>query len=210
VGDRLRQKGAAARLGPGLRSFTFDKKNNLMSKPMSHLHFSLMSFCFKIRDFFSPPEKLLKEAGIKPGSHVLDYGCGPGSYSLAAAHLVGTKGKVYALDLNLCAIESVRAKAAKKRFSNIEAIHSNCSTGLEDISVDVALLFDTCHELENPDEIMKELHRVMKPNAVLLFGDHHMKEQDILSEVTQSGLFGFQTKGKKIFTFRKKPDRPKA
>ena len=170
---------------------------------MRDLHFSLMSFYFKIRDFFSPPEKLLKEAGIKPGSHVLDYGCGPGSYSLAAARLIGTKGKVYALDLHLRAIESVQAKATKKGLSNIETIHSNCATGLEDSSVDVALLFDIYHEIENPDEIMKELHRVMKPNAVLLFSDHHLEKQDIPSKITRNGLFGLQKKVKKIYIFSK-------
>jgi len=170
---------------------------------MSDLHFSLMSLCFKMRDLFSPPEKLLKEAGIKPGSHVLDYGCGPGSYSLAVARLVGRQGKVYALDLHPRAIESVQAKATKKGLSNIETIHSNCATGLENSSVDVALMFDIYHELENPDEIMKELHRVMKPNAVLLFSDHHLKKQDIPSKITRNGLFGLQKKVKKIYIFSK-------
>ena len=170
---------------------------------MIDLHFSLMSLCFKIRDFFSPPEKLLKEAGIKPGSHVLDYGCGPGSYSLAVARLVGRQGKVYALDLHPRAIESVQAKATKKGLSNIETIHSNCATGLENSSVDVALMFDIYHELENPDEIMKELHRVMKPNAVLLFWDHHLEKQDIPSKITRNGLFGLQKKVKKIYIFSK-------
>lgn len=175
-----------------------------MDKNMSNLHFSLMSFFYKIRDFLSPPEKLLKDAGIEPGSHVLDYGCGPGSYSLAAAKLVGRGGKVYALDLHPRAIENVQSKSAKKGLSNIETIRSDCATGLENQSIDVILLFDTYHIFKNPDDILKELHRVMKPNALLLFSDHHIKEQDILSKVTQSGLLVLQKKGEKIFIFAKK------
>lgn len=53
-----------------------------MGKPDSILGFKLMSFSFKIRDLFLPRINILNEVGIKPGSTVLDYGCGSGSYIL--------------------------------------------------------------------------------------------------------------------------------
>jgi 23S rRNA U2552 (ribose-2'-O)-methylase RlmE/FtsJ len=57
------------------------------------LHFKLMSLQYKIRDFFNPPVNILKSAGIKPGYYVLDFGCGPGGYSISASRLIG-KNKV--------------------------------------------------------------------------------------------------------------------
>ncbi len=53
-----------------------------MDKPMSNLHFRFMSFGYKFRDFFKPRKNVLREVDIRPGFHILDYGCGPGSYSI--------------------------------------------------------------------------------------------------------------------------------
>jgi SAM-dependent methyltransferase len=85
-----------------------------MDKPMSDSHFRLMSFGYKFRDLLVPRRSILEEADIKPGFHILDYGCGPGSYSLAAAELVGKSGKVYALDIHPLAIQMVRDKVSKR------------------------------------------------------------------------------------------------
>jgi hypothetical protein len=50
-----------------------------MAKPQSNLDFKLMSLSFKMRDFFSPRKNILKEVGIKPGFHALDFGPGVGA-----------------------------------------------------------------------------------------------------------------------------------
>jgi ubiquinone/menaquinone biosynthesis C-methylase UbiE len=158
---------------------------------------------YKIRDLFLPPRNILKEAEIKPGFHVLDYGCGPGSYSIAAAELVGTTGKVYALDINSLAIQQVKRSALRKRVTNIETIRSDCATGLENSSIDVVLLYDTFHTLRNPNSVLEELHRVLKPNGILSFSDHHMKENEIISKVTSRRLFRLLRKGKRTYSFLK-------
>ena len=174
-----------------------------MAKPMSDIHFKFMSFGFRFRDFFLPPKSILKEAGIKPGFHVLDYGCGPGSYSIAAAELVGTTGKVHALDIHPLATQRVQSVASKKRLTNIETICSDCATGLADNSVDVVLLYDAFHELSDPDGVLKELNRVLKPESTLSFGDHHMKEKEVISKVTHQGLFRLSRKDKRTYSFLK-------
>jgi len=174
-----------------------------MDKLVSSFHFKIMSLMYKIRDLFLPPRNILKEAEIKPGFHVLDYGCGPGSYSIAAAELVGTTGKVYALDINSLAIQQVKRSALRKRVTNIETIRSDCATGLENSSIDVVLLYDTFHTLRNPNSVLEELHRVLKPNGILSFSDHHMKENEIISKVTSRRLFRLLRKGKRTYSFLK-------
>ncbi len=174
-----------------------------MSNPASNFHFKVMAFVFKFRDILRSRKNILEEAGIKPGFPVLDYGCGPGSYTAAASEMAGSSGKVYALDIHPLAIRMVRDIASKNKLTNIETILSDCNTGLPDNSVDVVLLYDTFHDLRDSDRVMEELHRVLKSEGLLSFSDHHMKEQEIISRVTGSGLFKLSGKGKRTYSFSK-------
>jgi len=174
-----------------------------MDKPMSNFHFRLMSFGFRFRDFFLPPENFLKEAGIRQGFYILDYGCGPGSYSIAAAELVGTSGKVYALDIHPLAVQHVQKIASKRRLTNVETIHSACATGLSSSSIDVALLYDTLNHLSDVNGVLEELYRVLKPDGILSLSDPHMREGKIMSKVAGSGLFRLARKGKRTYSFLK-------
>ncbi len=174
-----------------------------MGKPKSNFDFRLMSFSSKLRDFFLPRKNILAEVGIKSGFWILDYGCGPGNYTIVAAQLVGQSGKVYALDIHPLAVQRVQNMAAKKRLTNIETILSDCVTGLPDKSIDVILLYDTLHELSKPDEVLAELHRVLKPDGILSFDDHHLKEDEIMSKITNKGLFKLSRRGKRVYNFQK-------
>jgi len=69
--------------------------------------------------------------------------------------------------------------------------------------VDVVLLYDTFHDLSHPSGVLEELHRVLKPNGFLSFSDHHMKENEIVSKVTNKGLFRLSRKGKGTYSFSK-------
>jgi cyclopropane fatty-acyl-phospholipid synthase-like methyltransferase len=71
-----------------------------------------MAVTFRIRDLLRPRRDVLAEAPIKPGSRVLDFGCGPGSYTTVAAQMVGEAGKVYALDLHPLAVKQVQFPTA--------------------------------------------------------------------------------------------------
>jgi ubiquinone/menaquinone biosynthesis C-methylase UbiE len=175
-----------------------------MDKPMSNFDFQFMSVGYKIRDFFLPRLDILKEVGIKPGFHVLDYGCGPGSYIIPLAELVGGSGKVYALDIHPLAIQKVQDIASKKQLANVETILSDCQTGLPDNTLDAVLLYDAFHHLSDPDVVLEELHRVLKPDGILSFGDHHMKEKEIVAEAINDRLFRLLRKGQRTYTFLKK------
>ena len=83
----------------------------------------------------------------------------------------------------------------------METICSDCNTGLPDNSVDVVLLYDTLHSLSDPNGVLEELRRVLKPDGILSFSDHHMKENEIVSKVTSRGLFRLSRKGKRTYSF---------
>ena len=170
---------------------------------MSDIWFRLMALEFKIRDYRNPRMNILKEVGIKQGFHLLDFGCGPGGYVLPASKLVGETGKVYALDVTPLAIKMVNNITEKNDLKNVQTILSDCATGLPNESLDVAMLYDVLHGLEDKEAVLKELHRVLKYNGLLSFSDHHLKEQDILLMLTGGKLFRLLKKNEYTYSFVK-------
>jgi ubiquinone/menaquinone biosynthesis C-methylase UbiE len=175
----------------------------MKNKKQSNLDFKFMAFFFKIRDKFHPPIEKIKKANLQQGNVILDYGCGSGSYTIAAAGEVGSNGKVFAADIHPLALEKVRKRARKSGFTNIETIQTDCATGLEDESIDVVICFDVFHDIIDKDSMLKEFHRVLKPNSILSFDDHHMEEEEILDLISSDGLFELSEKQDKQYNFAK-------
>lgn len=174
-----------------------------MNKVESNFGFRLMALSYKFRDFIRPRMEILKEVGIKPGFNVLDYGCGPGSYLLPLAELIGKEGKIYALDTHPLAVQMVQKIASQKQLENVVTILSDCQTELPDNSVDAVLLYDTLHDLSNPDKVLRELHRVLKLDGILSISDHHLKENEIISKAEKGELFKLSRKGPRTYSFLK-------
>ena len=174
-----------------------------MKKSKSVLNFKFMGVAFKIRDLLSSRINVLNEVGIKPGNRVLDYGCGPGSYILPLSSLIGETGKILALDIHPLAIKSVEDISRKNGLRNVKTIQSDCQTGLTEQSIDVVLLYDTYHDLNNPDEVLQEINRILKPEGILSFSDHHMTDKAIKEKITKDNLFNLLKKNNKTYTFSK-------
>ena len=69
--------------------------------------------------------------------------------------------------------------------------------------MDTVLLYDVFHNLLRPDDVLRELYRVLKADGTLSFSDHHMKEEEVLTQVTGAGIFRFVRKGRKTCSFAK-------
>ena len=151
--------------------------------------FRFMALGYKFRDARAPREDFLEEAGIKQGSIVLDFGCGPGSYVVPAARMTGDTGKVHALDMQPLALRMVTDRARNADLNNVSTILSDCDTGLPAHSVDVALLYDIYHDLSDPTTVLRELHRVLKPAGILSSHDHHLGATQLSAAIESSGLF---------------------
>jgi len=167
----------------------------------SNLGFRLMAAEFRIRDLLWPRRAILEEAGTRPGMRVLDYGCGPGSYVLPASQMVGETGRIYALDMHPLAIARIRKLCARRKLTNVTTILSDCNTGLGESEVDVALLHDVLHDVEDPALLLRELHRVLKPQGLLSASDHHLKGQRLVTLVTEQGPFRLLRKGRWSYDF---------
>lgn len=156
-----------------------------IDKPMSRYSFKIMSLILRLRDIFNPPQKILGQIDeIRPGAHILDYGCGPGSYSIAASKLVGPTGKVYAVDIHPLAVLGVERKVAEKGIPNVEALLTDCNIGIPHASIDFVLLIYVLHDFKDQGSILSELGRVLKPDGILVVKDQNLDNDKVVSIVT--------------------------
>ncbi|MBI4827789.1 MAG: class I SAM-dependent methyltransferase [Nitrospinae bacterium] len=171
---------------------------------MSDTGFWLMTLLFHGRDIIWPPIETLKAAGlIHEGARVLDFGCGPGSYTVAAAKLVGAAGRVYALDIHPRALASARRRATAEGVSDIITTLDGRADTVADACLDAVILFDVFHLLDDQPGALREINRMLKPEGRLLFSDHHMKREAIIAGVTAGGLFAPERDHDGVYIFSK-------
>lgn len=102
-------------------------------------------------------------ADVRPGSHVVDVACGPGTLSFLAAEL---GAKVSALDFADNMLAALRARAAREGVTSIESqTGDGQALPYADASFDAA--FSMFGLIFFPDRVQgfRELHRVLKPRG---------------------------------------------
>ena len=155
---------------------------------------------------FRNPYKLLKSAGLKPGQKALEIGCGPGFFTIPAAKLVGNEGTIYAVDIHPLAIKRVQKKIKREGIKNVAPILANASdTGLPDRSVDLAFLFGLRYIAGGLENVISEIHRILKPGGILSFEKTRGSEKKLIEEVKKGG-FAYSGNQRRIFLFTKAKD----
>lgn len=121
-----------------------------------------------IRRLIHNPQKILG-GHIEPGQTVLDLGCGPGTFSIAMAKMVGESGKVIAVDVQEEMLQIVREKAARQGLESIIFTHKSDPDriGISE-NVDFALAFYKVHEVPDAEAFLKEIASVLKSKGKLL------------------------------------------
>lgn len=131
---------------------------------------------------------------VKEEQVFLDFGCGPGWFTIPAAKIVGKGGKVYALDCIPRHLRIVEKKASKEELSNIETILSDEKTDLPDECIDIVWMCDTYHEVKQKRALLEELHRVLKKGGTLAIYDGMRDKALTYTE----GLFSLVEKDDKL------------
>ena len=160
-------------------------------KPMSNLTYRLEEWLLYVWDILlRHPTQDLQRIPLEKGMTVVDYGCGPGHYTIPTAEMVGPQGRVYAVEIQPLALETVKKKAARKSLDNvILVLVDSYNTGIPDASVDVVLLIDAFHMISDHDALFKEICRLLKPDGFLHMDPGHMKAGEVENIVEKTGLF---------------------
>jgi ubiquinone/menaquinone biosynthesis C-methylase UbiE len=141
-----------------------DEKMNKAKRPANFVHHHRGSSSEELLN----KEIILKELNILPGQTIIDAGCGNGYIAKEFSKLVGKTGKVYALDADEEAIETL-IKETKK--TNIEAAEADITKALpvRDSSVDLIYSSNVFHGFTEGqiEDFQKEVKRVLKANGRL-------------------------------------------
>ena len=127
-----------------------------------------------LRKLIHPPQKVLGDY-VKEGMTVIDVGCGMGHFSIGMAGLVGSTGKVIAIDLQQKMLDVMRKRA--KRAGVADRIISHLCTpdniGTEERS-DFILAFWMVHEVPDQLTFLGQLMSMLVPDGKLLVAEPKM------------------------------------
>ena len=121
-----------------------------------------------IRKLIHNPEKILN-GYIERGQTILDLGCGPGTFTIAMAKMVGDTGKVIAVDVQDEMLQRVKMMAARVGLESRIITHKSLPEriGVSD-KVDFALAFYMVHEVPDAEAFLREVASLLKPKGKLL------------------------------------------
>ena len=165
--------------------------------------FMIMSSVLRIRSVFISPAKILHKIGLQKGQTILDYGCGVGVFTIPAAQIVGDDSVIHSLDINPLCIKAVEKEIGKRGVTNVKTILSDRDTGLPDESVDIVLVYDVLQMIKERGRLMKELHRVLKPDGRLCATAEHLDVSEFLDVITKENLFTSVDRKGSVFRFRR-------
>jgi len=111
-------------------------------------------------------EEIIANLKLQPGMVVADIGSGSGVFSRPLAKTVAPGGKLIAVDIEAGLLSYVRERAAKENISNIEThLAEPNDAKLSGDVVDLALIHDVLHHIENRALYLKNLFQYIKPGG---------------------------------------------
>lgn len=120
-----------------------------------------------IKDFLPivPREEAISWLDIQPNDNVLEFGIGPGSIF----EHYPKYGKIVGIDISSGSIDVAREKISSIDYKNISIKLMNIhETEFIDDMFDKLLSFQALCVVRNPFRAMKEIKRILKPNAILV------------------------------------------
>lgn len=132
------------------------------------------------REVFDHREQIIAALGLRPGQRVADVGAGTGLFTLELARVVGKRGKVYAVDVQAYFLDHIAQKARKQKLGNVEVVRARQdSVQLPPGSVELVLMCDAYHHVEQPAAYLESLRTALEPGGRLVVVDYRAVEGQI-------------------------------
>jgi len=144
---------------------------------MTDIEFNLMAISKKHSEKRMPViDNRIKTFNIKDGMTVVDYGCGPGMYTVLLSRAVGENGQVFAVDVLKIAQKTIEKVILKNKLVNVTFfLAENYKCKINNNCADMVLALDIIHGIENPNDFLAELHRICRDNGILIIDDGHQQ-----------------------------------
>lgn len=113
---------------------------------------------------FESGRRLVEGLKLKPGSHVLDVGCGTGRLSHWIGDRLGPEGRVVGIDPLPDRVAIARARNAGIQF---EVGHAEDLAAFEDESFDAVCLSAVFHWIVDKPKALTEIRRVLRPGGLV-------------------------------------------
>ena len=126
------------------------------------------------------PSKALDLLEIKPGMVVADIGAGSGYYASRIAKRVGPAGHVYATDIQQGMIDILERRIKSEGLANMSTILGGADDPkLPEGAIDLAIMVDVYHELQQPQIFLQRLKAAFKPNGRLVLLEFRKEDPKI-------------------------------
>lgn len=124
---------------------------------------------------FLNPAKALRAAKLHDGDKVADFGAGSGFFTRAAAHYVGGKGVVWAVDAHQDLLPRIKNHAREEGYINVEVVHGDVEkekgSHLPADNFDLVIIANVLFAAERKEAVIKEAKRILRVGGRVLVID---------------------------------------
>jgi len=125
------------------------------------------------------PDEILASIGLKEGFTLVDLGCGSGFFTLPAARMVGSEGKIYGVDVNQEAVRELKIEIERRGFKNITLrVGEAEGTVFCEECADIAFFGIDLHDFRDPGNVLSNASRMLKPCGLLVDLDWKKETMD--------------------------------
>jgi precorrin-6B methylase 2 len=134
------------------------------------------------RDQWQRANEIVRALNLKSGDVVLDLGCGSGYFTLKLSPVVGSRGRVVAVDIRRLPLWVLKTRAIIGSFHNIREIEGQPDDPLlASDALDAVLVANTYHELIHPKAILNRVWKSLRRGARLVVVDQSPLKTETLS-----------------------------
>src|SRR5262245_21948701 len=132
------------------------------------------------RDQTEQPDRVIEALKIAPQSVVADVGAGTGYFSIRIARKIAPEGKVLATDLQPEMLRQLSENMKKVGVRNITQILATANDAkLPANKVDLVLMVDVYHELQDPERTMAQIRKSLKDDGRLVLVEYRAEDPDV-------------------------------